>query len=151
MRAFLVAAKVARLRSLGDGHRGGDRRGRRRGQNQGYPGVPRGHRGDLGPGTADHGAEEAFLPEPVARAQRPRVDEEAGAFGQGHAIQAGRDLPHGAFEEWHSIVPGLQHGRMPPGSVRKGALVRDAAADRQGMRRAPPGQRVPSKAADDRG
>ena len=71
MRAFLVAAKVADWRGLGDGHRGGDRRSRRGGQDQGRSGLPRGHRGDLGPGTADHGAEEAFLPEPVARAQRP--------------------------------------------------------------------------------
>ena len=58
--SFLRGRKGRGLRGLGDGHGGGDFRGRWRGQDQGRPSVPGRHRGDLGPGTADHGTQEAL-------------------------------------------------------------------------------------------
>ena len=68
MRAFLVAAKVADCEAW---ETVTEEEVAEADEEQGRSGLPRGHRGDLGPGTADHGAEAAFLPEPVARAQRP--------------------------------------------------------------------------------
>ena len=65
------------------------------------------------------------FPEPNARAQRPRADEEARTFNQSHATEVGGAFPHRTFEERRSIVPGLQHAQE---GTDGGQAARDGAA-----------------------